>query len=124
MTQEELFLALAEGKKVRQTTWVDNLYIHFKDGKLITESGLFVCRINIESDWELYIETVTFFEALEAIKEGKRAKRIDDIRTIYFKEYEGINGGNLVSFKTKDIYNIDISDLDAKWQILEGEENE
>lgn len=119
LTQEEIIQALLEGKKIRHDNWDKKYYVHFINGNLINESGVHIYQINLNYDWEFYIETVTFFEALEAMKEGKWAKQIGKEYILYFDKY-----GFLSYLANNANFELTKKDLDAKWQILEGEENE
>jgi hypothetical protein len=118
MTQKEILTALLEGKKIRQKDWEINTYIHLVGDKLLDEDGEVYPNIWFGYDWEICIKTVTFFEALQAMKEGKICKNMDTNRPVYFNKV-----GELVFFGSGANYIIDTIDLDCRWQILEGDAN-
>lgn len=79
LTQKEILTALLEGKKIRQYSWNEGFYIHLKDDEIVKQDGDCIYHVDItDGYWELYIETVSFFEALEDMKNGKRIKQLDD----------------------------------------------
>jgi hypothetical protein len=119
LTQEELFIALAKGRKVRKTTWKPEHYIYLFNGNIINQDSWVVPKIDLDANWELYIETVSFFEALEAMKNGKRVKRVGDNAIIFFDE-KGFAVTNIASC----FVSISKNYIDARWQILEGDNDE
>lgn len=126
LSQERIFQALLEGKKIRQPQWVDkNQYVYFSKGNLcLRDKGndLSFTQLDLYDNWELCTPTVTFFEALEAMKEGKMAMREDNILNSTCPICFGENDC-LVLYKTNSVYTITKKDLISKWQILEGDEN-
>lgn len=122
LTQIELIQAVLDGRKVRKKYWESWVYI-YKKGEHIVMSNGGIFDLNFSGEWELYNQDVTFFEALEAMNQGKMAMREDNILTstcpICFGEKDC-----LVLYKTNSVYTITKKDLISKWQILEGEKNE
>jgi hypothetical protein len=122
LTQRQIITALLEGKKIIHKEDSPNgfaQYIHLVGDTLVdTYNQPVSIPINNLIDYELYIETVTFFEALEAMKEGKKAKNLKEGCIVFFDEFE------ILSYlEDNENFEITKDDLDAKWQILEGDEN-
>lgn len=116
MTQKEILTALLEGKKLHDKNWNFTIYIHLVGENIVNNNNQFCSIASIADDCELYIETVTFFEALEAMKEGKRAKKINSDSVIFFNKF-----GFLSYFQNLHNFEVTIKDMNAKWIILEGD---
>jgi hypothetical protein len=117
LTQREIFQAFLDGKKICDKDWEYTKYIHLVDDKILDDTGEYcsIIVINMGRNWELYIETVSFFEALEAMKEGKVVKQSKGKFTMKFDEKGFLCHSNGIK------YMVEIKDLDARWQILEGD---
>lgn len=123
LTQREILTALLEGKKIRQKDWNKDEYIHLVGNEVLDKNnGNNNYVFYLDDDWELYTPTVTLFEALEAMKEGKIVINIDSNQTMLFA-FCGNMPNVLVSLKNRIPIWIEKSFYTDKWQILEGEDN-
>lgn len=118
MTQEEIIQALLDRKKIKRLNWNEQMYVHLQEGKIINQNGDKVFAFDLDADYEIYIETVSFFEALEAMKEGKKAKNLKEGYVLFFDEFE------ILSYlEDNDNFAVEKDDLNTKWQILEDSNN-
>lgn len=83
---------LLQRKKVRRVDWQPKrLYIKLdEDGNIVDESGQYYSiTINMEDEWEEYIEIVEFHEVIEHILNGGKAQRINQdnqLTTVFLNE--------------------------------------
>ena len=85
---------LLQRKKVRRVDWQPKrLYIKLdEDGNIVDESGQYYSiTINMEDEWEEYIETVEFSKVIKHILNGGKAQRLnqDNQLTTVFLNKDG-----------------------------------
>lgn len=115
LTQKQILQALLEGKKIFDKDWEFTKYIHLVGDNIVDNNNKVWNIESISNDSELYIETVSFFEALEAMKEGKMARPINSNYEVYF------NGNNDLTTRKHGNFCIKKFHFDIQWQILEGD---
>lgn len=79
MTKHEAILAMVEGKKV-VLTGGSYKYVHYteKGGFAYNCGTIFNTNHMIEGNWQLYLEKVDYFTAINAILDGDKAECLFD----------------------------------------------
>lgn len=114
---------LVQGKKVRRVDWPKRLYITLSEkGNIVDNRGqYFKLYIDIQDEWEEYIEIVEFHEVIEHILNGGKAQRLNQdnqLTTVFLNEDGYLMRETIIHNRT----NIDLlhkEDLNAtNWNLI------